>query len=94
MIPEKTIELIHKEIDGELTSNEKSSLQDLLKNDPEAQKLYDNLMSTAGHLEKMPDIDPPPDLKEGIMAGLDENLYRSPGEGTIFMADKEGEDKW
>ena len=75
MIDEKYIKLINKDIDKEITQKEKDLLESYLKSNPEAQNLYDELVSSESLLDKLPDNDPSLNLKKQILNSLDKNKY-------------------
>ena len=75
MIDEKYIELINKDIDKEITQKEKDLLESYLKSNPEAQNLYDELVSSESLLDKLPDNDPSVNLKKQILNSIDKDRY-------------------
>ena len=75
MIDKKIIELIHKEIDGIITPEEKARLRKYLSQNPQAQRVYEGQVHTAELLHQIPSIDPPEDLKKRIMNTIDLNRY-------------------
>jgi len=75
MIDEKYIELINKEIDGIITSDEKARLHAYLERNFEAKNIYQEQIQTAKLLNRVPAIEPPPNLKKRIMNSIDLNRY-------------------
>jgi hypothetical protein len=75
MIDKKIIELIHKEIDGVITPEEKIRLHDYLSQNPRAQQMFEEQVCAAELLHQIPSIDPPEDLKKRIMNTIDLNRY-------------------
>jgi hypothetical protein len=75
MIDKKKIELIHKAIDGEISSAETIKLQTYLETNEEAKELYQNLIQTSSLIEDIPHVEPPAYLKQRIMNSIDPNLY-------------------
>jgi hypothetical protein len=71
MISEKILELIHKEIDGQITSSEKDELQTYLRDNPEAKLHYKQLYKTVNTVEELDDIEPGIDLKNRIMESIE-----------------------
>ncbi len=72
---EHYIELINKEIDGLISSKEKTDLSTYLKENPEVKKLYEDLRRTADLLKQTPEFDPSPNLKKRIINSLDFDRY-------------------
>ena len=67
MIDTKYIEHINKEIDGLNTPEESIALREYLSDNPEAQKLFDELMEISRMLESVPPIEPSQNLKKYIL---------------------------
>lgn len=84
MIDDYSIELIHKEIDGSITPEEKERLRAYLAKNPEAQKMVQEQIHTAKLLNKIPVIKPPPSLKKHIMNSIDLNRYAVRESGTAL----------
>jgi hypothetical protein len=62
--------LIHAEIDGELDGSQRAELSRRLLADPEARALREDFRRLCGALDAMPEIEPPPELRAGILAAL------------------------
>jgi hypothetical protein len=62
--------LIHAEIDGELDAAQRAELARALLADPQARKLRDDLRRVCQTLDGMPLVDPPPGLRESILAAM------------------------
>jgi hypothetical protein len=75
MNEEKFIDLINKEIDGIISTQEKKSLLHYLEENPEAKQKYFNLTRSIKHLDKLHDVEPPEELKSRIMNSIDFNRY-------------------
>jgi hypothetical protein len=75
MIKEKLIELINKDIDGEITPGEKIKLNEYLNSNSEARNLYEELKNTEDLLDCLPDSDPSYNLKKQILNSIDMNRY-------------------
>ncbi len=75
MIIEKYIVLMNKEIDGIISPRESEKLRDYLKMNPEAMKYYNDLKNSLALLNKIPENDPPENLKKSIMNSIDRNRY-------------------
>lgn len=73
MISDKILELIHKEIDGDITSAEKDKIHVYLKDNPEAEEQYKQLLMTVNAVEKLENIDPGVELKDHIMNSIEWN---------------------
>ncbi len=67
MIDERTVELIHREIDGLNTPEETSMLRSRLPEDPEAQELYEDLVKLGAILKTVAPAEPPGYLKTSIL---------------------------
>ncbi len=70
MIEEKILEMIHKEIDGELTDRGRSLLGDYLSHHAEAQTLHRDLKKMSHALTQVPSEEPSANLKKGIMNAI------------------------
>lgn len=77
MIDEKHMELINKEISGDISPEEKAELHRYLETTPAAAKLYRELRQTADLLKKAGDVDPPAYLKTLIMNSVDFSRYEA-----------------
>jgi hypothetical protein len=75
MIKSKYLELIHKEIDGEISQENKEKLFAYLSQNEEARTVYDELFYTANLLKNVPVVDSPPDLSRDIMNSITLNRY-------------------
>ena len=75
MIDQKYIELINQEIDGVITPKQKSMLDNYLKKNPQAEKLYQELIATSKIIDQIPAIEPSENLKKRIMNSIDFNRY-------------------
>jgi len=64
------LELIHASIDGELDEHQRSELASHLLAHPESRALRDGLKDVCAALEGMVAVDPPPQLRAGILAAL------------------------
>ena len=71
MIDQKYIELINHEIDGVITPKQKSMLDNYLKKNPQAEKLYQELIATSKIIDQIPAIEPSENLKKRIMNSID-----------------------
>lgn len=79
MNEEDLLDLIEKELSGNLARDERVRLQDYLETDPEARRLHRHIVETAGVLERVPDLGVPPGLKQRIMDSIDARRYRAHG---------------
>ena len=68
MVDKHIIELINREIDNELTVQEKNRLDDYLQTNLEAKALYEELKNLATNLDSQAEIEPPDDLKLNIIS--------------------------
>jgi tetratricopeptide (TPR) repeat protein len=70
MIERSALELINKDIDGVCTPEESSRLQEILRTNPEAKTLHNELQLLAVTMQKMPPAKPPRSLKPAILRAL------------------------
>ena len=75
MIPEKYIELMNAEIDGVNDPEGKAVLDRYLGDHPEARAFFLELESLASALNKIPDVEPPDELKKQILNSLRGNVF-------------------
>ena len=75
MIEKKYIELINKDIDKEISPNEKTILEEYLNSNAEAKNLYEELCITESLLDKIPDKEPTLNLKKNILNSIDKARY-------------------
>ena len=76
MINKRVIELINKEVDGFASAEETARLKAVLRENPEARKLFDEISSLADAMAGVARADPPPTLQPSIMRALN-NLETS-----------------
>jgi len=62
--------LIHAELDGELDSGQRADLARLLLAEPQARALRDQLQGLCSHLDRVEQVEPPPQLKDSILKRL------------------------
>jgi hypothetical protein len=70
MIDERHIELIHADLDGELSGEERAELARVLLANPEARALRDELSRLFGELGRLDDVPPPADLTKSVLSGI------------------------
>jgi len=70
MIKAKIIELINRQLDGELNEEEKAQLKNYLRRNQEAQRFYNAQRHMITYLNAVPDLNPPLDMKDSIMASV------------------------
>src|SRR5262249_11953184 len=70
MSTDRHIQLIHAEIDRALDAQQRAELSRALLADPDVRALCDDLRLLCADSEAMPQADPPPDLRENILAAL------------------------
>jgi hypothetical protein len=75
MIKSKYLKLIHKEIDGEISAENKNKLLTYLSQNDEAHAVYDQLRYTTNLLKNVPEVESPPDLTSDIMNSINFNRY-------------------
>lgn len=66
----RTIELIHGDIDGELSALEEEELRGLLVSSADARREHERLRSLNDLLAGLPTCDPPAGLRDDILAGM------------------------
>jgi len=64
------LELIHAEIDGELDARQRAELSRRLLADPAARSLRDDFQRLCKALDAVAEVEPPPQLRESILAAL------------------------
>jgi hypothetical protein len=77
------LELVNKEISGEISPAERDVLQEYLRDDPEARKIRSQLLETSELLSQVDDVEPPAHLKGRIMASLDVGRYQARESGPV-----------
>ncbi|MBV8145231.1 MAG: hypothetical protein JO184_09515 [Gammaproteobacteria bacterium] len=70
MIDDQRMSLIHAELDGDLSNEQRAALARLLLADPEARALREELRGLCGRLDAVGAIEPPPHLKDSILQRL------------------------
>ena len=70
MTGDERMALIHAELDGNLTSQQRGELARLLLADPQARALRDELRGLCSRLDAVGQVDPPPQLKDSILRRL------------------------
>ena len=78
MIEERHVELIHSELDGELTSEQRAELSRVLLANPEARTLRGELSRLFGDLAKLEDAVPPPALAASVLNAIDRRATPGP----------------
>ncbi len=86
MTDERTLELMHGEIDGTNSAEESAKLGNLLTEDSETRDLYRELCEIDGALRGIEKSEPPPGLKESILSSVGEMRRRAPEEDRYFAA--------
>jgi hypothetical protein len=76
MIDEKYLELVNKEIDGEITPKEKERLEKYIEENPELKQLYIDMIKTSDLLDEVEEMEPSINLKKSIINSLDPNLHK------------------
>jgi hypothetical protein len=69
MVEEKYLELIQADVDGELPERQRAELSQYLLANPEARALRDELRQVCTALDSLAAADPPPGLRDAILAG-------------------------
>jgi len=64
------MQLIHAELDGDLTSQQRGDLARLLLADPQVRAVRDELRGLCSRLDAVDQVEPPPRLKDSILSRL------------------------
>jgi len=70
MIEEKYVELIHADVDSELPEQYRAELSRYLLANPDARALRDELRQVCRTLGQLPAVEPPPELRDSILAAI------------------------
>jgi len=70
MLAPEQLALMHAEIDGELDAAGRAELARVLLSDPQARALREDLQRVCRALDSVPDVEPPRQLRERILAAL------------------------
>jgi len=84
-IDPKHVELINADIDGEISSADKTELEAILADNPEVQSLYAELSALGESLDSIPDLDSPPHLKHAILASIPQPQPSQGNNGSRFL---------
>lgn len=81
MIDERFLELVHAELDGEMSHGQRAEFERRLLEDPAARRYRDGLRGVVDALDQLDVVDPPPTLRPSILAavGVRDEV---PGAGT------------
>ena len=75
MIDNKYIELMNKEIDNVITSDEKIKLHDYISSNEAAKEYFNELLLTNKYMSELSDGNPPENLKKRILNSIDFSKY-------------------
>ena len=70
MTDDERMALIHAELDGDLSSQQRADLARLLLGDPQVRALRDELRGLCSRLDGVEQVEPPPHLKDSILGHL------------------------
>lgn len=70
MMDERTLELIHGELDGELNAGEQEELRLLSEASPEIRRELERMQGLRDGLNGLPDFEPPAGLRDAILARI------------------------
>ena len=70
MTDDERTALIHSEIDGDLTSEQRAALARLLLAEPQTRRLRDEFQGVCRGLDALGQVEPPPQLKDSILKRL------------------------
>jgi anti-sigma factor RsiW len=79
MTQREYIALIHAEIDGELDAANRAELARHLLADPDARALREDLRRVCNALDGLPEVEPPAQLRQSILAALPQSSVKRPG---------------
>lgn len=86
MIEKRYLELIHKEIDGENSPEERTALQGYLSANQSARELFEELQQLSGFINRMEDTAPPEDLRKSILNDIQARQCRRTAE--VFRSER------
>ncbi len=69
-IDPKYLEMIHRDLDGELANPERNELEAFLARTPAARDLRDAFGSMSSMLDRVEDVEPPAGLKDAVLASI------------------------
>jgi len=84
-IDPKHVELINADIDGEISSADKTELAAILAGSSEVQALHAELSALSESLDKLPGLDSPPHLKHTILASMPQPQPSQGSDGGGFL---------
>lgn len=84
-IDPKYVELINADIDGEISSADKATLEAFIADSPEAQASHADLSAVRASLDALPELDSPPHLKHTIMASIPEQRHATHRTGGTIL---------
>lgn len=70
MTDHELMALMHAELDGDLSSEQRGALARLLLSDPRVRAVRDELRSLSNRLDVVGQVEPPPELKDSILRRL------------------------
>jgi hypothetical protein len=75
MVDVKYISLMNKDIDSEISPEDKNLLHIHLNENPEAKKIYEELLIAVHAFEDVTEVEPPKELQAEIIKQIDPSLY-------------------
>lgn len=82
MMKDKQITAMNRELDGMNSPEESTELENFLGSDPEARAYYEDLSRLSTMLSEVKEVDPPQELKAGIMRAIKPAPVAVPPEGV------------
>ena len=70
MTDHELIDLMHAELDGDISSEQRAALARLLLGDPRVRALRDELRGVSSRLDAVGQVEPPPQLEDSILSRL------------------------
>ncbi len=76
MIEQKYIELIHADVDGEISDSQREELKRHLATNPDARKMHEDMVQLGAMLDRVSELDPPADLASKIVESTGQDAAR------------------
>jgi hypothetical protein len=77
MKDDRYMDLVNREISGEITPDESAELRQYLEENPEARRIRRQQLRTSEILDGVRDVEPPPHLTRRILSSVDLDRYRA-----------------
>ena len=90
MMKDKRITAMNRELDGMNSPEETAELETFLGSDPEARAYYEDLTRLSTMLSEVKEVDPPRELKAGIMRAIEPVSAAAPAEAQVHRPVESG----